>query len=150
MRMFMATMLATTFAATLTAGALVSGSAAIAQQKPAPEGASVYFVSPEEGATVSSPVRVVFGLTGMGIAPAGVEKAATGHHHLIIDVDPESLDLSGALPADENVVHFGGGQTETEIDLAPGEHTLYLLLGDENHIPFDPPILSEPLTITVE
>ena len=119
-------------------------------QTAAPEGAKVYFVQPADGATVSSPVTVVFGLSGMGVAPAGVEKENTGHHHLLIDIEPEALDLDAALPADDHVKHFGGGQTETSLDLAPGRHTLRLLLGDMNHVPFDPPVVSEEITVTVE
>ncbi|MDY6942095.1 MAG: DUF4399 domain-containing protein [Pseudomonadota bacterium] len=116
---------------------------------PAPEGAAIYFISPTNGQTVSSPVVVRFGLRGMGVAPAGVERAATGHHHLLIDA--ESLPpLDAPVPADEHHRHFGGGQTEVSVELAPGEHTLQLLLGDHNHIPHDPPVVSEKITITVK
>ena len=134
---------------------LLSG-AALAQQQAAelprtaaPEGAEVYIQSPEDGATVSSPVTVRFGLRGMGVAPAGVQFDNAGHHHLLIDVaelPPENMPL----PATEQVVHFGLGQTETTIELAPGEHTLQLVLGDYLHIPHDPPVMSEKITITVE
>nr|WP_236544474.1 DUF4399 domain-containing protein [Roseovarius atlanticus] len=129
---------------------------AFAQSTPAPEGAEVYFVNLEDGATVSAPVKVVFGLSGMGVAPAGTEKENTGHHHILVDRAPlgEGPDgeeeLQNALPADENHVHFGGGQTEVELDLEPGEHTLQLVLGDMNHVPHDPPVTSEQITITVE
>ena len=116
----------------------------------APDGAQVYIVSPADGSTVSGPVTVVFGLAGMGVAPAGVEKENTGHHHLLIGVDPSTVDMENALPADDQHVHFGGGQTQATVELAPGEHTLVLLLGDQNHIPHDPPIVSDPVTITVE
>lgn len=116
---------------------------------PAPEGAEVYIVSPKDGDRVTSPVRVVFGLKGMGVAPAGVEKTNTGHHHLLIDLEaPPALDKP--LPADEQHKHFGGGQTEVTIELAPGQHTLQLLLADHNHIPHDPPVMSEVITIVVE
>lgn len=126
-------------------------SAALADRTPAPDGAEVYFITPEEGATVSSPVTVKFGLKGMGIAPAGVAHDKTGHHHLLIDTGlPEGEDLDYAIPADDNHVHFGGGQTETTVELEPGTHTLQLLLGDANHIPHDPPVASEQITITVE
>lgn len=122
-----------------------------AGETPSPEGAKAYIISPADGATVSSPVHVVFGLVGMGVAPAGVDKPNTGHHHLLIDRDPPSgEDLDMPLPADDNTKHFGGGQTETMIELAPGKHTLQLLLGDMNHIPHNPPVLSEPISITVE
>lgn len=117
-------------------------------RKAALEGASAYFISPSDGDVVSSPVRVVFGLKGMGIAPAGVMHAGTGHHHLLVDVDPPSFDAP--IPADDNHLHFGNGQTETELTLPPGEHRLQLLLGDDLHVPHDPPVLSEPITITVE
>lgn len=115
---------------------------------PAPPGASAYIISPADGERVSSPFRVVFGLQGVGVAPAGVEAPNTGHHHLLIDVDampPESQPL----PATDQVRHFGGGQTETVLDLAPGEHTLQLVLGDHLHIPHEPPVLSPKITITV-
>lgn len=123
---------------------------AFAERTAAPDGARVYIVSPENGATVSSPVTINFGLAGMGIAPAGVEAENTGHHHLLIDIAPEDLDLTTALPADENVRHFGGGQSEVTVELEPGEHSFQLLLGDHNHVPHDPPILSEMVTFTVE
>lgn len=113
-----------------------------------PEGAEVYIVSPEDGAEVSSPVTVRFGLRGMGVAPAGVQSANTGHHHLLIDVDPLPPD-NLPLPATEQVVHFGAGQTETQLELEPGQHTLQLVLGDALHIPHDPPVRSEKITITV-
>ena len=125
---------------------LVAGSVYAAT--PAPEGATLYFISPQDGDTVSSPVTVRFGLSGMGVAPAGVEKDNTGHHHLIIDAPLPPM--SEAVPKDENYRHFGGGQTEAAIELAPGTHTLQLLLGDWSHIPHDPPIVSEQITITVE
>ena len=115
----------------------------------APAGAEVYFQAPADGAEVSSPFTVRFGLRGMGVAPAGVTAPDTGHHHLLIDVaelPPDNLPL----PAIENqFVHFGAGQTETEISLPPGRHTLQLVLGDALHIPHDPPVRSERITITV-
>ncbi|MGI9450154.1 MAG: DUF4399 domain-containing protein [Geminicoccaceae bacterium] len=123
--------------------------AALAQDRTvSPEGASAYFISPAAGDSVTSPVTVVFGLDGMGVAPAGTEKDSTGHHHLLINTGLPALDEP--IPADDNHVHFGGGQTQVEIELAPGEHSLQLLLGDLNHIPHDPPITSEVITITVE
>lgn len=116
---------------------------------PAPEGAAAYIISPADGAEVTSPVTVRFGLKGMGIAPAGTDKENTGHHHLLIDLD--SLPDPGVpIPADDNHKHFGGGQTEVSIELAPGSHTLQLLLGDMAHIPHQPPILSDKITITVK
>jgi Domain of unknown function (DUF4399) len=89
-------------------------------------------------------------LSGMGVAPAGIEKEGTGHHHLLIDVDASSIDFNESLPSDDNYRHFGGGQTEATIDLPAGTHTLMLILGDQNHIPHDPPVMSEPITITVK
>ena len=118
-------------------------------RSPSAQGALAYIVSPADGAVVRSPVTVVFGLRGMGVAPAGVEKADTGHHHLLVDVE-RLPDLSLPLPADSRHVHFGGGQTETRIELAPGTHTLQLVLGDHTHTPHDPPVISRRITITVE
>nr|WP_250832622.1 DUF4399 domain-containing protein [Marinobacter sediminum] len=116
---------------------------------PAPEGAAVYFVTPSDGQTVSTPVTVRFGLDGLGVAPAGVEREGTGHHHLLVDLD-DLPALDQPIPADDHHVHFGGGQTQTTLDLAPGEHTLQLLMGDYQHMPHEPPVMSEKITITVE
>ena len=116
---------------------------------PAPANAMVYFLSPANGATVSSPVTIRFGLRGMGVAPAGVTNPNTGHHHLLVDVDtlpPDNLPI----PNDANHRHFGLGQTETELTLPPGQHTLQLVLGDALHIPHQPPVRSEKITITVQ
>lgn len=135
----------TLFIVALMAGA----SLALAQERtPSPPGAAAYIISPKDGARVHAPVLVQFGLKGMGIAPAGVKSDNTGHHHLLIDTEAPS-DLSAALPANEKIVHFGKGQTETTLNLAPGKHTLQLLLGDMNHVPHDPPVLSKKITITV-
>lgn len=119
------------------------------ERTPAPAGAEVYIVSPADGATVASPVRVVFGLRGMGVAPAGVDVPDTGHHHLLINVALEELNLNEGVPTDERHRHFGRGQTEAVIDLPPGTHTLMLVLGDHFHVPHDPPVISAPITITV-
>ena len=113
-----------------------------------PAGAKVYIVSPKEGAKIKGPVTVVFGLSGMGVAPAGVQMENTGHHHLLIDADLPK-DLGAPLPATDNIKHFGKGQTETTLDLKPGKHTLQLVLGDHLHIPFNPVVASEKITITV-
>ncbi|MEY2855083.1 MAG: hypothetical protein RL030_2215 [Pseudomonadota bacterium] len=113
-----------------------------------PVGAKVYIVSPAAGATVKSPFKVVFGLSGMGIAPAGTQVENTGHHHLLIDTDLPK-DMTMPLPADAQHVHFGKGQTETTVTLPPGKHTLQLVLGDHLHIPFNPPVVSEKITVTV-
>lgn len=121
---------------------------AFAGQTPSPAGVTLYIVQPSDGDTVSSPVKVVFGMSGMGVAPAGTKKDNTGHHHLLIDTDLPPLNKP--VPADDKHVHFGGGQTETVIELAPGTHTLQLLLGDWSHIPHTPPVISEQITITVK
>jgi len=123
-------------------------SAADGGTTPAPEGASLYFIAPLDGETVSSPVRVVFGLKGMGVAPAGVEEENTGHHHLIVDAPLPPLDE--AIPKDDQHHHFGGGQTETPLELQHGAHTLQLLLGDHNHIPHARAVMSPAITITVK
>lgn len=132
----------------------VLAAGAVAQQNaspprtPSPAGAQVYIISPANGAEVKSPVTVRFGLRGMGVAPAGVMNANTGHHHLLIDVDTLPPD-NMPLPANDHVRHFGGGQTEVELTLTPGTHTLQLVLGDALHIPHDPPVRSEKVTIKV-
>ena len=110
-------------------------------------GAYVYIISPLDGATVTSPVTIQFGLEGMGVAPAGVEKTGTGHHHLIVDAPLPTLNEP--IPSDENHKHFGGGQTQTTIELSPGTHSLQLLLADHYHIPHNPPIHSNIVTIEV-
>jgi hypothetical protein len=112
---------------------------------PAPEGAAVYFIEPSDGDTLPTTFTVKFGLKNMGVAPAGTEKAATGHHHLLIDQDLPPLDQ----PMGGDIMHFGGGQTETEVTLEPGQHSLQLLVGDMNHVPHDPPVYSEQITVTV-
>lgn len=111
-------------------------------------GAKVYFISPQDGATVSSPVKIQFGLSGMGIAPAGTNQAGTGHHHLLID-GPE-VDFTKPLPTSDQIKHFGGGQTETTLELKPGTHTLQLVLGDWKHQPHNPAVLSDKITISVK
>jgi hypothetical protein len=120
-----------------------------AAREPSPAGAEVYIVAPKDGAKVKSPVTVVFGLKGMGIAPAGIKFDNTGHHHLLID-SAVPTDLSQPLAATEKSVHFGKGQTETSVTLPPGKHTLQLVLGDSLHIPHDPAVISKPISITVE
>lgn len=118
-------------------------------RNPAPPGARVAIVSPVNGATVKSPFRVQFSLEGMELAPAGTFQPNTGHHHLLIDTGlPE--DLNQPIVKDDRHLHYGLIQTEAELTLAPGQHTLQLLLGDGNHVPHDPPVASEPITITVE
>lgn len=112
-----------------------------------PEGALAYIASPAHGETVRSPFKVVFGLSGMGVAPAGIDVVKTGHHHILIDTAVPALDRP--LPATEQIRHFGGGQTEVWLTLPPGRHTLQLLLGDKLHIPHDPPVMSERITVNV-
>ena len=115
----------------------------------APEDAEVYFIKPVDGETVPQTFSVIFGLRNMGVAPAGIDQKNTGHHHIMINT--ETLpDFSLPLPATEQIIHFGGGQTETELTLPPGKHTLQLLLGNHLHIPHDKPVMSEKITITVE
>lgn len=134
------------FLSSVLAASLVSG---VHAATPAPEGAAVYFVTPLNGQTVNSPVTVSFGLEGLGVAPAGVERERTGHHHLLVDVD-DLPALDQPVPADEHHIHFGGGQTQTTLELSPGKHTLQLLVGDHLHVPHEPPVMSEKITITVE
>ncbi|MEL7172049.1 MAG: DUF4399 domain-containing protein [Pseudomonadota bacterium] len=124
--------------------------AAMAGETPSPAGAQVYFIGLEDGATVSNPVTLRFGAKGIGIAPAGIEKENTGHHHLIINEAIEGDELELSIPADEQHVHFGGGQTEVTLELPPGTHTIQLVMADHNHIPHNPPVMSDRLTITVE
>jgi uncharacterized protein DUF4399 len=116
---------------------------------PSPPGAEVYIISPKDGATVHNPVLVQFGLKGMGIAPAGVKFDNTGHHHLLIDTEAPA-DQNAPLAATDKIVHFGKGQTETTLTLTPGRHTLQLLLADMNHVPHQPPVISNKITITVK
>jgi hypothetical protein len=133
----------------VTAALALAATVVSAQDRMAsPADAQVYIISPKDGAKVSSPVTVQFGLKGMGIAPAGVKIENTGHHHLLIDSDAPT-DLSQPLPASDKVVHFGKGQTETQVKLTPGKHTLQLLLGDSTHVPHNPPVISKKITITV-
>ena len=117
-------------------------------RSPSAEGASVFFITPSDRSTVSSPVLLEFGLQGMELAASGTDRPNSGHHHIIIDSDLP--DLSLPVPKDAQRVHFGDGRSESEMDLAPGPHTLQLLLADHLHIPHDPPLYSEQISITVE
>ncbi|MGH8234581.1 MAG: DUF4399 domain-containing protein [Rhodanobacteraceae bacterium] len=139
----------------LLSGFVLAAFAAVALAAPglpvhkAPAGARVYIISPADGASVGRDVTVRFGLVGMGVAPAGVEKEHTGHHNLLVDV--ATLPAAGQpIPNDEHHKHFGGGQTETVVHLSPGAHTLQLELGDANHVPFDPPVVSKRITIHIK
>jgi len=138
------------FAAALLLASATLTPAALAQGSPAPQDAAVYIVNLKDGDTVSSPVTVVFGLRGMGVAPAGTEKEHTGHHHLLIDTVLEGDALRESIPADDNHRHFGAGQTEVTLELAPGPHRLQMVLGDHFHVPHEPPVVSAPITITVK
>ena len=136
--------------AILISAALFAG-VALAQiipRTPSAEDTAVYFVTLEQNEMVKSPVLVHFGLRGMGVAPAGANLPKTGHHHLVIDAPLPPLDQP--LPADDHHRHFGGGQTEVVVELPKGRHTLQLVLADYRHIPHDPPVVSEVLTIEVE
>lgn len=116
---------------------------------PSAAGAVASITSPLDGETVTSPFKVVMDLQGMAVVPAGDTTPDSGHHHLLIDAGLPA-DLSQPLPKDDQHLHFGQGQTETELTLPPGQHTLQLLLGDANHVPHDPPVASAPITITVQ
>lgn len=115
---------------------------------PSAEGAELYFIEPVAGAEVGSTFVVKFGLRGMGVAPAGIEKDATGHHHLLVD-HHGAIVMNFPLPANDEVRHFGGGQTETTVTLPAGEHRLRLVLGNHLHVPHSPPVMSEEITVTV-
>ena len=128
-------------------GLLLAGSGAVAQQRPMPEAAKVYIIWPSDGQVVRGGFWVRMGLSGAGIAPAGVEKANTGHHHLLVDAELPPFDKE--IPNDRNHVHFGLGQTEARLELPPGRHTLQMLLADENHVPHQPPLYSKRITVTV-
>ena len=129
---------------------LVAVFAAAADRIAAPAGAEVYFIAPQNGAKLHSPVTVKFGLKGMGIAPAGIKFDNTGHHHLLVDTDFTTLNLDAPLPATDKILHFGKGQTETSVTLSPGKHTLEIVFADYLHKSFDPPLHSKKITITVE
>jgi peptidoglycan hydrolase-like protein with peptidoglycan-binding domain len=121
--------------------------AAAVTRRPSPVGAKVYIENIVDGQHIPSQTIVRFGLQKMDIAPAGTEKPNTGHHHLIVDAPLPPLDRP--IPNDFNHLHFGAGQTEARLTLSPGRHTLQLLLGDDNHLPHDPPILSQPIKVVV-
>ena len=127
--------------------AALSGASA---ETPSPPGAKVYFINLKDGQTVTGPFLFQFGLFGMGIAPAGVDKPNTGHHHLLIDTTLSGDQLKQPIPMDDAHRHFGGGQTEATITLPPGQHTLQLVLGDWSHIPHVPPVMSPVINITVK
>jgi len=114
-----------------------------------PANAKVYFIHPSDGQSIKGKVSVVFGLKNMGVAPAGTNRKNSGHHHLLIDTK-DLPDLAMPLPSTDKVKHFGGGQTETVLELTPGTHTLQLVLGNYAHVPHQKPVMSDKITITVE
>jgi hypothetical protein len=133
----------------LGAGALAGGRAmSAAAATPAPKETLLYFIYPHNGAKIKGAFWCRFGLRGMGVTHAGDSFPNSGHHHLLIDAT-QPIDLNDAIPADKNHLHFGAGQTEARIELPPGKHTLQLVLGDANHIPFDPPVMSRKITVTI-
>jgi hypothetical protein len=134
--------------AMLGAGALAAPHAIAVAATPAPKEALLYFIYPHNGAKIKGAFWCRFGLRGMGVTHAGDAFPNSGHHHLLVDV-AQPLDLNDAIPADKNHLHFGAGQTEARIELPPGKHTLQLVLGDANHIPFDPPVMSKKITVTI-
>jgi hypothetical protein len=126
---------------------LATAQAAETERTEASQEAQAYIISPQNGETVGETFKVKFGLSGMGVAPAGVDVKHTGHHHLLIDKDElPAMDK----PMGGDVIHFGGGQTETTVTLEPGEHTLQLILGDKNHVPHNPAVVSEKITVIVK
>ena len=144
------TVIATAFAATALAATALVTTASAQEHTAAAPGAEVYFISPRAGAVLHGPFVVRFGLKGMGIAPAGIKFDNTGHHHLLVDTDLSQLKLDAPLPVSDKIRHFGKGQTETELTLAPGKHTLELVFADYQHMSFDPPLHSKKITITVQ
>ncbi len=133
----------------LVASSFVGAASAFAQGTPAPKDAALYFIWPLDGATLKGPFWCRFGLRNMGVTHAGDAFPNSGHHHLLVDVN-EPLDTNEPIPQDKSHLHFGAGQTETRLELAPGKHTLQLVLGDAKHYPFNPPLVSKKITITVK
>ncbi len=135
-------------AAALLLGSILAAPVALAGETPSPKDAYVYIGWPNDGEVINAHrFKVWFGLRHMGVAPAGVDKPNTGHHHLLVDTDLPPFDEP--IPNDRNHLHFGGGQTETILELPPGTHTLQLIMGDKDHIPHNPPVYSQKITITV-
>jgi len=133
----------------LSVAMIVVSFAAIAQGKPAPKDAVLYFVWPHNGATIKGGFWCRFGLRNMGVTYAGDDFQNSGHHHLLIDVN-EPLDVNEPIAQDKAHLHFGSGQTEARIELPPGKHTLQLVLGDAKHYPFNPPVVSEKITVNIK
>jgi hypothetical protein len=136
----------------MTVGILIaiSGGAApgsAAERQPAPKDAYAYIGWPNDGEVVTQRFKVWLGLRYFGVAPSGVNRPNTGHHHLLIDTDLPPLDEP--IPNDKKHIHLGAGQTETFIELPPGRHTIQLLMGDYDHVPHDPPVMSKKITVFV-
>lgn len=130
---------------------VAAGATAQAQQMPSPPDAKVFIVNLKDGDTVTSPFKVEFGISGMTIAKAGTTDPNTGHHHLFVDVIFNPADAAKPIPPnDVHHMHFGGGQTEATVTLPPGKHTLQLVLADGKHVPHNPPVFSQPITVTVQ
>ncbi|PWC37775.1 ATPase [Azospirillum sp. TSO35-2] len=128
---------------------LLTSLPAAADREPAPEGARAYILWPRDGTVVTGgKFWVRMGLQNMGVAPAGVRREHTGHHHLLIDSD--LTNPNEPIPNDKQHLHFGAGQTEARLELPPGKHTLMMVMGDADHVPFDPPVTSDKITITVK
>jgi hypothetical protein len=136
-------------AAVVSLALLVPAAFADTPQTPSPTGAKVYFVNLKNGQQVHSPFKVVFGVKGMKVAPAGTTTAGTGHHHLLVDAPYDASFNQDGIPSDEHHLHFGKGQTETTLTLPSGNHSLQLLFADGNHRPHNPPVLSKPITVDV-
>lgn len=132
-----------------TALVLAGAQAFALDQETSPKGAKVSISSPADGAVVENPVKVTFSIENMTLIPAGTKHPDSGHHHLLVDVD-KLPPMNQPIPADKQHIHFGKAQTETELTLTPGKHTLQLLLGDHFHRPHNPPVMSKPITITVK
>jgi Domain of unknown function (DUF4399) len=138
----------TRLCAALLLGSVLAAPVALAGDTPAPADAYLYIGWPNDGEVIdASRFRVWFGLRHMGVAPAGVDKPNTGHHHLLVDTPVPPADQP--IPNDRNHLHFGGGQTEAMVELPPGTHTLQLIMGDKDHVPHNPPVVSKQITITV-
>ncbi len=135
--------------ALLSAAVALLPAAALAQGKTTPKDALIYIISPEDGDTMKGAFWCRFGLRNMGVAPAGHEFPNTGHYHLLIDTN-EPINPNEPIPHDTKHLHFGGGETEAFLDMPQGKHTLQLVLGDSNHFPFNPPLISKKITITVK
>jgi Domain of unknown function (DUF4399) len=146
-RLIGSVVIALTFAAIFTCGLVSAQQGRTGGPTPSPEGAGVYFVGLNDGASLPTKMTIRFGLHDMGVAPAGLDRANSGHHHLLIDTELPPLDRP--IPNDFNHLHFGAGQTEAEITLKPGTHTFQLLFGDKDHIPHSPPLMSPRIRVTV-